>query len=92
MGIFSRKPKETEQKKLTPKKRTRSFKGAVAGRFTQWMFETFTKINVDTKHDFKKLISRCRDLSKNNEIMRSHLNNFEKSIIGNKRIQITIFS
>lgn len=63
-------------------------KERLPGRFTEWMLSTFTKINVDTKNDLKTLIVRCRDLSKNNELMRSHLNNFEKSVIGNKGFKL----
>lgn len=72
----------------TPKKKKRAFKGARSGRLTTWLFSGFNKINVDTKQDLAKLIVRCRDLCKNNQIMRSHLNNFEKSIIGNKGFKL----
>ena len=61
--------------KKEQKKSTRGFKGALKTRFTNWLFASFNKINVDTKTDFKPLILRVRDLSKNNEVFRSHLNN-----------------
>ena len=77
-----------KRKQVKPTRRERRFKGAQPSRFTDWLFSGFTKINVDTKFDLKQLIIRCRDLSKNNEILRSHLNNFEKTIIGNKGFKL----
>jgi capsid protein len=75
-------------KKEQKKKSTRGFKGALRTRFTSWLLNSFTKINVDTKQEFKQLISRVRDLSKNNEVFRSHLNNLEKSIIGKQGFRL----
>lgn len=76
-----------EETKVSKKKK-RGFKGAIKTRFTNWLLNTFTKINVDTKLEFKQLISRVRDLSKNNEVFRSHLNNLEKSIIGKQGFRL----
>lgn len=78
-NFFTSKKQVEEPKKRITKKR--SFKGARSGRLTTWLFSGFNKINHDTKQDLAILITRCRDLSKNNEIMRSHLNNFDKNII-----------
>ena len=75
-------------KKEQKKKQTRGFKGALKTRFTNWLFASFNKINVDTKYEFKQLILRVRDLSKNNEVMRAHLNNLEKSIIGKQGFRL----
>ena len=75
-------------KKEQKKKSTRGFKGALKTRFTNWLLSSFTKINVETKYEFKQLISRVRDLSKNNEVFRSHLNNLEKSIIGKQGFRL----
>ena len=75
-------------KKEQKKKSTRGFKGALKTRFTNWLFASFNKINVDTKYEFRQLVLRVRDLSKNNEIMRSHLNNLEKSIIGKQGFRL----
>ena len=75
-------------KKEDKKKSTRGFKGALKTRFTNWLLASFNKINVETKYEFKSLILRVRDLSKNNEIMRSHLNNLEKSIIGKQGFRL----
>ena len=75
-------------KKEQKKKSTRGFKGALKTRFTNWLFASFNKINVDTKYEFKQLILRVRDLAKNNEIFRSHLNNIEKSIIGKQGFRL----
>ena len=75
-------------KKEQKKKSTRGFKGALKTRFTNWLLSSFTKINVETKYEFKQLISRVRDLAKNNEVFRSHLNNIEKSIIGKQGFRL----
>ena len=75
-------------KKEQKNKSTRGFKGALKTRFTNWLLSSFTKINVETKYEFKQLISRVRDLSKNNEVFRSHLNNLEKSIIGKQGFRL----
>lgn len=75
-------------KKEPEKKKARGFKGALKTRFTNWLLNSFAKINVDTKFEFKQLISRVRDLSKNNEVFRSHLNNLEKSIIGKQGFRL----
>lgn len=89
MGIFKSLFGIKEQEKAVKQtKKTKSFKGAKSGRFTNWLFSGFTKINVDTRNELRTLITRCRDLSKNNEVFRSHLNNFEKSIIGNKGFKL----
>ena len=75
-------------KKEQKKKYTRVFKGVLKTRFTNWLLSSFTKINVETKYEFKQLILRVRDLSKNNEVFRSHLNNIEKSIIGKQGFRL----
>lgn len=80
--------KKLFNKQKAPVQQKRSFKAAQKSRLTNWLFNSFTKINFDTKNELKTLITRCRDLSKNNEIFRSHLNNFEKSIIGNKGFKL----
>lgn len=63
-------------------RKERSFKGAMYSRFTNWIFSSFTKVNKDLKDNLTTLVTRTRDLAKNNEVYRSHLNNLEKSIIG----------
>jgi hypothetical protein len=47
-------------------KRTRSFKGAKMSRFTNWLNATFAPINRDLKTDLRELITRSRELAKNN--------------------------
>lgn len=80
--MFYKKPKEV--KKAT----SRSFKGASRSRFTSWLMSSFSPINRDLKSDLQTLIVRSRDLAKNNEIFRSHLNNMQKSIIGNQGFRL----
>lgn len=77
--------KDTKKKQV---KKTRSFKGAARSRFTSWLTSTFAPINRDLKSDLQILINRSRDLAKNNEIFRSHLNNMQKSIIGSQGFRL----
>lgn len=66
----------------------RSFKSARSNRFMQWLHSSFSPVNKELKSDLKQLIVRSRDLAKNNEIFRSHLNNMEKSIIGRQGFRL----
>ena len=78
--------------KTTPEsnyqKNERSFAGAVKSRFTNWIYASFKKFSVDTKQDLRNLITRTRELAKNNEVFRSHLNNMVKSIIGQQGFRL----
>lgn len=60
----------------------RSFKGASRTRYTKWIDSTLTKINSDIQSDLLTTITRCRDLAKNEPIIRSYLSMCEKNIIG----------
>lgn len=66
----------------------RSFKSARSNRFMQWLHSSFSPVNKELKSDLKQLIVRSRDLAKNNEIFRSHLNNMEKSIVGRQGFRL----
>lgn len=81
-----------KQIKSTKPKKTRSFKGAKFNRFTDWLYTSFSPINKELKGDLKQLIVRSRNLAKNNEIFRSHLNNMEKSIIGRQGFRLQSLS
>lgn len=87
-NIFKRNEKPPKPPRLGANGLLRSFKGATAGRFTNWIFSSFKKINSDIRDDLSTLIVRCRDLAKNNEVFRSHLNNLEKSIIGQQGFRL----
>lgn len=77
-----------QQLKSVKPKKTRSFKGARMSRFTDWLLSSFSPINKELKGDLKELIVRSRNLAKNNQIFRSHLNNMEKSIIGRQGFRL----
>ena len=64
------------------KKITRAFAGARSTRFTDWIYSTFSKINLDIDNDFLTLVTRARELSKNNNVVRSYLELMEKNVIG----------
>ena len=61
---------------------SRSFKGAIRNRYTDWLTATLTKINADTNQDQLGVITKCRDLAKNDPIGRSYLSICQKNIIG----------
>ena len=86
--MFSLKKVFKKETSEVVKKTSRSFKGASRTRFTSWLMSTFSPINRDLKSDLQTLIVRSRDLAKNNEIFRSHLNNMQKSIIGNQGFRL----
>lgn len=78
--------------KEQPKQRqSRSFKNARNSRFTTWLNATFAPINFDIRNDLRELVIKSRDLCKNNEIVQSHLNNLEKSIIGSEGFRLQSF-
>ena len=64
-GLFHKLVKDKPEDKGAPKvkRKTRAFKGAQRSRYTEWLFSGFNKINVDTKHDLRELIIRCRRFS-----------------------------
>lgn len=76
---FFKKAPEQKQHKM---QRVRSFIGARTTRFTNWLYETFTRINLDLDNDLFKLTSRTRELAKNNDVVRAYLEILEKNIIG----------
>lgn len=89
LNIFQKKEKnQPKPPRLDSLGFMRNFKGATGGRFTNWIFSTFKKINSDIRDDLSVLIVRCRDLAKNNEVFRSHLNNLDKSIIGQQGFRL----
>ena len=79
-SFFSSKKKEDEASK--GKKMKRGFTGASRTRFTRWINDTLLRINQDTNADQLKTIARCRDLAKNNPIVRSYLGSCVKNVIG----------
>lgn len=87
-NLFNRKRKNVPPKRLKQSSAQRSFKGALTGRFTNWLLSTFTPINRELQSELRPLVIRCRDLAKNNEVFRSHLNNIEKSIIGQQGFRL----
>lgn len=72
-------------------KKSRSFKNARNSRFTEWLNATFAPISYDIRNDLRQLIIKSRDLSKNNELVQSHLNNLQKSIIGPEGFKLQTF-
>lgn len=63
--------------------RKRSLVGATQHRFVNWLTNTsYQKINLDLDTGLITLITRARELAKNNMIVRSYLELMEKNIIG----------
>lgn len=69
-------------KKEQPVKEKRSLVAAIKTRFTDWIHATLNPINLDLVNDQLGVISKCRDASKNNPIVRSYLSMAQKNIIG----------
>lgn len=64
------------------KKMSRSFKGGRLNRFTNWINATLTRVNADVNQDLLNTITKCRDLAKNDPIVRAYLSACQKNIIG----------
>lgn len=64
------------------KKMSRSFKGGRLNRFTNWINATLTRVNADVNADLLNTITKCRDLAKNDPIVRAYLSACQKNIIG----------
>lgn len=78
-------------KKEAPVKNTRSFVGAMPSRFVNWIYsQSYSKINLDIDNGLLVLLSRTRELAKNNTIVRSYLELMEKNIIGKSRIHSSV--
>lgn len=67
---------------------TRSFKAAFNSRFVDWLFTTKQKINVDLVTQLETLITRSRQLAKNNQLFRSLIFNSKVSIVGSQGIKL----
>jgi capsid protein len=64
-------------------RRKRSLVGAAHHRFVNWLTNTsYQKINLDLDTSLVPLITRARELAKNNMVVRSYLELMEKNIIG----------
>ena len=72
-------PEKPKGKKMNA---TRAFKGAMKNRYTDWLLASLTKINADTNAGQLDVITKCRDLAKNDPIGRSYLSICQKNIIG----------
>lgn len=69
-------------------RKVRSFAAAGRSRYTDWLTATFSKINWDLRADLRDLVVKSRDLSKNNAIFRSHLNNVQNAVLGKSGFQL----
>lgn len=71
-----------DNKKNTHITSKRSFVGAAKNRFISWIYDSLSKINLDIDTQLLTVISRTRELAKNNNIVRSYLELMEKNVIG----------
>jgi len=60
----------------------RSFKAALENRITNSWTSTATPANYDIRKDFKVLIARARDLSKNNDYVKRYLGMVRSNVVG----------
>ncbi len=71
------------EKQQPPKRNKRSFQGAAMTRLVNWLNNTsYSKINLDLDDGLITLLTRARELAKNNIIVRSYLDMNEKNVIG----------
>lgn len=73
-------------------KSMRSFSAAGRSRFTDWLSATFAKINWDLKADLRDLVTKSRDLAKNNALFRSHLSNVTSAVLGKSGFQLQVLA
>lgn len=72
-----------EHKSDSETKKTRAFAGSLPNRFVNWIYgESYSKINLDLDNGLIKLLTRTRELAKNNAIVRSYLELMDKNVIG----------
>ena len=64
------------------KKMQRNLKGAIRNRYTNWLNATLQRANADINQDLITVITKCRDLAKNDSITRAYLGACQKNIIG----------
>ena len=74
----------------TGRKLTRGFKGAYFNRFVDWAFATLTKINLDINTNLLDVVRKCRDLAKNNALIRAYLGSCVKNVIGTGGITLQV--
>lgn len=70
------------------KKMVRSLKGGRLSRLTNWINATLTRVNADVNADLLNTITKCRDLAKNEAIIRAYLSSCQKNIIGKSGITL----
>ena len=74
--------KHKEEPKPQGKKMVRSLKGAQRNRYTNWINATLQRVNADINQDLIDVITKCRDLAKNDTVIRSYLGSCVKNVIG----------
>lgn len=72
------------------KRFTRGLKGAYFNTFVNWMFATLTKINLDINQNLLEVVKKCRDLAKNNSLIRAYLGSCVKNVIGTGGITLQV--
>lgn len=71
--------KENDDKK---QENVRSFIGAANTRLTNWINASLSPISSDLNNGLLKTIEKCRELAKNNSIIRAYLSLCVKNIVG----------
>ncbi len=72
----------SENAPVKGKKLSRSLKGGRLSRLTSWINATLTRVNADVNADLLNTITKCRDLAKNEPIVRAYLSACQKNIVG----------
>ena len=80
--------REEPQAPVKGKKMQRNLKGAIRTRYTNWLNATLQRANADINQDLITVISKCRDLAKNDSLTRAYLGACQKNIIGKSGITL----
>lgn len=60
----------------------RGLVGAMPTRLTNWITATSSRINAEFPGSLSTVVPRCRDVAKNNPVIRSYLSMVQKNVIG----------
>lgn len=60
----------------------RGLVGAMPTRLTNWITATTSRINCEFPSSLATVVPRCRDVAKNNPVIRSYLSMCQKNVIG----------
>lgn len=82
MNFLKRLFKNSSNQKKSGKALFRGLVGAMPTRLTNWITATSSRINCELPSSLATVVPRCRDVAKNNPVIRSYLSMCQKNVIG----------